>query len=521
MIGLAIRKAGMLYRLPHWLLLCALCGGFQSAAFSQLPPPSVGLNKFDLAQQYLGKSSGGDGSPEWMRLERAMAAKAIADAHQLGVKFFRVSITGYAPATHGATGDLDLWIKDPDRYWTVMDTMMADLRRSDIRLVATLMFSSVQFPAMTGETTGDLFRRPSSRSWQLLAKYVTEFVTRYRGNGIIMFYEMANELNLSADIDLLSYCKVKQKLEACAVMTNFTTDELDAFSARFTGLIKSLDPSALVTSGYAVPRAAAEHLRRHPATAGKVDWTQDSPEELAANLALIHKSFDIISVHLYPSEENGRFNSATPVDVLSVIKRTADKIGKPLFIGEFGDLAIRTAGPGSFVDRTLDEVVQLHVPYSALWVWEFYQRKPYLTYDNPATMSNLEPGYTDRILAHLVATNKKLGVSSPLTAARDITPPRVIITWPVDCRPYNVDVPIQASASAATGAIAKVEFWVDDRKVGTVVTLPYTMSLKRDEPAQGDHHLAVKAYDTSGNMSEYHTLLRMGGAAARGNCPFW
>ena len=102
-----------------------------------------------------------------------MAGKSIADARQLGVKLFRVAMTGFAPSTHGMPGDLDLWIKDPDQYWGVMDTMMANLQKSDIRLVATLMFNSAQFPAMTGETTGMLFRDPYSLSWQLFAKYVT------------------------------------------------------------------------------------------------------------------------------------------------------------------------------------------------------------------------------------------------------------------------------------------------------------------------------------------------------------
>ena len=107
---------------------------------------------------------------------------------------------------------------------------------------------------------------------------------------------------------------------------------------------------------------------------GKVDWTQDSPDELVANIAIIHKSFDIVGVHLYAGEEKGRFGSPTPVDLLAVVKSAADKLKKPLFIGEFGDANIRTAGPGSFVDRMLDEIVKLQGSVRALWVWEFYQR---------------------------------------------------------------------------------------------------------------------------------------------------
>ena len=468
---------------PLWLPVIAICVVFHSPALSAVPQPSVGFNKIDLAQQYLGEASGGDGSPAYVRVERAMAEKAIADAHRLGVRFFRIAMTGFAPSTYGAPGDLDLWIKNPNQYWDAIDTMMADLRRNNIKIIPVLMFNYLQFPAMTGESLTDLLRNPNSRSWQMLAKYVTQFIARYRGKGLIQFYELTNELNLDADIDLLHYCSIKQPSKVCAVTSNFTTADLVDFTGRFSGLIKSQDPSAVVSSGFSVPRPAAEHLRRHPASAGeKVDWTQNSVEELKANLAAINKNVDIISVHLYPGEDVAHFGSLKSVDMLGVIKQAADKIGKPLFVGEFGDKNIRAAGPGSFVDRMLDQIATLKVPYSALWVWEFYQRRPYLTYDNPNTWPNLEPGYTDRVLAHLTQTNEKFGVFPP---THDTAPPQVVITWPLDCRPYKGDVPAQAVASAASGSVARVEFWLDGREVESVATLPYSANLRIEEPRQG------------------------------------
>jgi len=132
--------------------------------------------------------------------------------------------------------------------------------------------------------------------------------------------------------------------------------------------VKSFDPEARVSSGFSTPRPAAEHLRRRPASqGGKPDWTQDSKEELFRNIAAIHRTTDIISVHVYPGQETGRFGSAQPVDIVRLLKEAADLAGKPLFIGEFGDSHIRQAAPGSFVDRTLDEIVALRIPYSALW----------------------------------------------------------------------------------------------------------------------------------------------------------
>jgi len=176
--------------------------------------------------QYLGIASGGDGGPAYIRVERALAHKAIVDGRRIGAEFFRLAITGLAPSTHGARGDLELWLKNPDKYWSAMDIMVSDLKQNNIQIVPVLMFNSVQFPAMAGETVGDLFRSPQSRSWSLLSSYVSQFVKRYRDSGVVLFYEFTNELNLSANIDLLRYCEKTQKPDVCALESNFTTDEL-------------------------------------------------------------------------------------------------------------------------------------------------------------------------------------------------------------------------------------------------------------------------------------------------------
>jgi hypothetical protein len=42
-----------------------------------------------------------------------------------------------------------------------------------------------------------------------------------------------------------------------------------------------------------------------------------------------------------------------------VIDQAARRIGKPLFVGEFGDPGAPDAGPGSFTERMLDRIVGL------------------------------------------------------------------------------------------------------------------------------------------------------------------
>src|SRR5947209_1534120 len=79
---------------------------------------SVGLNKYDLFEQYLGLASGGDGSPAFQKVTKALARKAMVDAKNTGVNYFRVAVTGFAPVQYDSPSDLDVWLLHPDSYWT-------------------------------------------------------------------------------------------------------------------------------------------------------------------------------------------------------------------------------------------------------------------------------------------------------------------------------------------------------------------------------------------------------------------
>ena len=78
---------------------------------------------------------------------------------------------------------------------------------------------------------------------------------------------------------------------------------MNKFAREQAALIKSLDPSRPVTSGYSLPRGVAAHLERRPEfSAAGADWTPDTSAEFARNLLATQQSFDIISVHLYPEK---------------------------------------------------------------------------------------------------------------------------------------------------------------------------------------------------------------------------
>ena len=467
---------------------------------------SIGLNKFDLLKQYTGLASGGDGSPRYRKVTQAMGKKAIADAHDAGVTYLRVSATGFGPYAFNRPGDLDLWLKNPAAYWALIDELMGDLETYGMRAVFTFIWNPVQFPAMAGETVHDLLSNPQSRSAKLAERYILEFVQRYKGRKAVLFYELTNELNLGADLDTVARCRSQQQAPMCEPKSNYTTAEMIAFTRRLAGLFRGLDPARSISSGFSVPRPAAEHLRARPEwITGKADFTPDTPVQLEKNLADIHAGVDLISVHLYPYDGNRRFGvtDQRSTALLDTLKLAADKTGKPLFIGEFGDEERLDGGMDSYTVRMLDRIVALKVPYSAVWVWEFYQKSPFIT----GTRHSLEPGVTDSLIDKIRQANRRMGNSVPSGDRPDNMPPRVVLTWPLDCTIVRDGQQLHAVASDDSGAVTRVEFWLDNVQVATDSATPYQATLKMDGVEAGDHALMARAFDHAGNRAEYRSRV--------------
>ncbi|WP_048880015.1 Ig-like domain-containing protein [Acidocella aminolytica] len=471
---------------------------------------SIGLNKFDLAQQYLGLASGGNGQPQYVEVERAMAKKAIVDAEANGVRFLRVAITGYAPSFYSQRSDLSLWLSNPGKYWAAMDAMMDDLHSHNIQIVPVLMFNVNQFPAMTHETVGDLLGNPHSKSWFLLVRYVTEFIKRYRGKHLIFLYEMTNELNLLADIDNVKSCQERLSPAMCSVRSNFTSAQMMAFIQRFYGLIKSLDPSVPVSTGFSLPRPSAAHLRAHPGFLyGKPDWSHDSLSRSLQYLASINKYANVISVHIYPESSMGGIKATDPQKLIPVLEKEAKELGKPLFIGEFGAKNPESQAGQKFIKGMLAAITQNHVAYSALWVWEFYQKNTYSTYDTPPTRYNVGPGYTDGVIHSIKAANAKLDVMPDRLTSADAKP-IVVIDYPLDCQRVTAPVPVYAVASIDGGAVTKVKFILDGHVVGFATKPPYHVEILPDMLNSGIHHLTAVAYDDTGVTGQYETAIVVG-----------
>jgi Big-like domain-containing protein/cellulase (glycosyl hydrolase family 5) len=467
---------------------CLLLSTLSGARFASAATP-LGANKFDLLLQYEGYNDFTDRSDAYRRVTRAMARKAIFDAKDAGFGFLRVSVAGYG-GTNPKSSERDmlrLWQSDPATYWRRVDEMFDDLDRADMRIVPTLLWHYVQFPALTGETTTDFMRNPRSASRVLATRYIQDFVTRYRARKTILFYELTNEFNLHANMDVHRRCIDKNHDPAhCVSVGNYTQDDLNSFAHDMLQLLHRLDASHQVSSGYAVPPPWASHMEKYPEWTKHGGFTRDSPEEFASNLTNIHRDYDIVSIHVYPHENAVRFGRppGSQAEMISDAAAVAHSLHKKLLLGEFGD----TSGASPFMRNVKALLDADTVDYAAIWVWEFYQTSTYESFNTEAAVFSVEPGFRDDVIALLRR--------SPLTP--DSSPrPRVVLTWPLPCSHISQPVQLAAVASDGDRPVSDVEFQVDGTSIGTVTTPPYRVTWDPTGKTAHTAHLNVIAHAQS------------------------
>jgi len=84
-------------------------------------------------------------------------------------------------------------------------------------------------------------------------------------------------------------------------------------------------------------------------------------------------------------------------------------------------------------------------------------------------------------------------------APKDTTPPQVSITSPQNGQTVSGIVTIQALAIDNVGVL-KVEFYIDENKVGEDTESPYSYDWDTTQYTNGIHKITAKAYDKAGNI---------------------
>ncbi|MBI5536071.1 MAG: hypothetical protein HY898_25345 [Deltaproteobacteria bacterium] len=370
--------------------------GTDSESGAPVAPNPIGANLPNLLHLFLGLAPGG----------AADADAALDDAKAAGANHVRFIASGFWPndMTQGKG-----WIADPQAYFEAFDQVVSHASARGVRLVPSLLWNLYLFPDIAGEPVGKLFE-PGSKTRLLSDKYVTEVVTRYASNDAILFWELGNEFNLSADLDVSGCTVCNGATNGCGLLNppggtpcqrtaadNFFScnacrgvstaqQDLGAFTASMAALVHGLDSSHGFSSGNAYPRPSAWHLGASPCP--QCDWTADSPDDYGKALLQLHQTgVDVVSVHHYPGADAARFGSTdqTGAGLLSTTQSLVTAAGKTLYVGEFGEPRAgnstcggqtETCGGEATAARThaiLDGLVTSQVPYAAIWALDFFQ----------------------------------------------------------------------------------------------------------------------------------------------------
>lgn len=83
-------------------------------------------------------------------------------------------------------------------------------------------------------------------------------------------------------------------------------------------------------------------------------------------------------------------------------------------------------------------------------------------------------------------------------AIPDTTPPQLFITSPLNSATVSGAINVTSSATDENG-ISRVDVLVDNNKVTSLTSSPYTYSLNTSQYSDGNHTITVKAYDPSNN----------------------
>lgn len=360
------------------------------------PFRELSFNKFDLLWQFVFDYEKENG--------REAALESLDWLRENGFRVIRVSCCPY-----GADGfrevffdsDLQIQAQKRTRYFSRFDEMVQACEQRGIQIVATLAWNMAVLDDLGANTFVEGLTNPEAEGRAKIEDYIREVVTRYRGRQGIAMWEIGNEWNLMADL------RHKDKPG-----WDFTANQLGAFYRDIALIIKAYDPWHLVTTGDSSPRQSAWHLYRSSVLKTKQhDWTNDSKDELVEYLKMVNPDpIDVISIHYYDEAMTALGRDVGNVDNIEIYKQLADRVGKPLFIGEVGphhgfkNAKYTDSRNIDLSRRVIDKVLKCDIPITLFWAFQD-DREPF---NGTPGDYVLRHGYTDEVLGMITQGQRKL-----------------------------------------------------------------------------------------------------------------
>lgn len=316
------------------------------------PFKGIGVNYFDIFYRTLK-------DPKDTSYKAGL--KVLAEHH---IPFVRFMACGYWPT------DNDLYFKDKQAYFKLMDGVVKSAEDSGIGLIPSFSFCHSTVPDLVGEPISE-WGNPKSKTIAFMRQYAREMITRYRRSPAIWGWEFGNEFMLQADLNSPEHRAPVWPTLGTA-KTRSELDDLSSQAARYAAVafaeeVRKLDKDRIILSGNAFPRPAAWHLRTEHS------WKQDTKEQFAGELLADNADLmNVICVHMYPDALPRFERSLSYTELLRLTTDIAAKAGKPLFVEEFGtDEATGSDAARAEFDKMLSAIEKAHVPFAALWVYDY------------------------------------------------------------------------------------------------------------------------------------------------------
>eukprot|EP01084_Bolivina_argentea_P108389 193713_1 len=265
-----------------------------------------------------------------------------------------------------------IWKNNQTYYWYMYDQYYQFIQTVKPYIYAIPKLSNNQWIYLTNnnETTADFITNSTSQSRLLFYQYLKEYITRYKDNKNILFWEIG-----SADYSQL----VDRPNET--VGDTFNTEQYVEYLSQVSQYIRSYDNTRPISSGNACPPPNAWH--KYYDNGSNVSDTQT---QWSYMLSWQNKPLDIISCHNYGTKYY--FNqSQFSMEIYYLANQVARNESKMMYVGEFGPPNVgsqyysnQTAN--EFVYDTINAQVDIQDKWmlSTIFAWEDYSHGNYLLY---------------------------------------------------------------------------------------------------------------------------------------------
>ena len=423
----------------------------------------------------------------------------MLDAANAGAQYLRIAGTSYNASVRGGTGEelKKFWLSPQsacqDLYQRKLDAMLNYAQSIGLKIVTNFAWNQDTYGALVGTFPGhapehltDMLKQPTGLARRLLLRYAQDYtegcvnlpaitelglpagcsrtvdLNGHKANPTLLALEIKVEEDLLADLDLQSRGETGCITGPC----RFTTADLAAFSRSFAESVRGWDPNHLLASNTTTLKVSEAHLRAWPEwtasgsfqclnagdNLGDPKWCQDDPNMYDSSVEFLHpEPIDLIGVHAYnsggsnmaavPARDNMRYGlvGAYNAEIFRYYERAADRLARPLEVGEFGDFSDCDAQhplpncnlyPPSprrpFSRAALKKITDLHAPLSAPWVWE--QR-----YAPNGDAFDIKPGGNGGLDDEFIAFfGQGRGLLSATTASMNVSPPNSDFETDVD-----------------------------------------------------------------------------------------